>query len=302
MCNPETSTIVSEQRGVLPADAITVGARFRQDLGDLDALAASIKAVGLLQPIVVTPERRLIAGHRRLKACQQLGWASVPVHVVDLDQIVLGEFAENEFRKSLTPSERVAIAEALKPKLDAQAKARQRAGTRPPGKLPEGRRGDVRDQLGNAVGWSGQTLAKASVVVDAARKQPGKFEAIKEQMDKTGKVDRAYREVAAARKPGTVSTRKPRPAATSGPVSYPLVPYTLGKSARTKLTMIRSTVGELVRKSDRGRDIALFLETLAAWAREGAPTGGSEPERSPRGRSAWHGRADEPTATNAPTD
>ena len=37
-------------------------------MGDLKALAASIKAVGLLQPIGVTPDLRLVFGERRPRA------------------------------------------------------------------------------------------------------------------------------------------------------------------------------------------------------------------------------------------
>ena len=44
---------------------IVVGNRHRRELGDIDGLAASIRELGLLHPIVVTPERRLIAGVRR---------------------------------------------------------------------------------------------------------------------------------------------------------------------------------------------------------------------------------------------
>jgi ParB family chromosome partitioning protein len=105
-------------------DAIQIGRRFRKDLGDLDALAASIKDVGLLHPIVITPDRHLIAGQRRLAACKRLGWPDVPTTVVDLDQIILGEFAENEYRKDLTLTEKAAIIEALRPKLEAAAKKR----------------------------------------------------------------------------------------------------------------------------------------------------------------------------------
>jgi ParB family chromosome partitioning protein len=56
-----------------PIDRIAVGTRHRRDMGDLDALAASIADVGLLQPIVVLPDGTLIAGERRLRAAQQLG-------------------------------------------------------------------------------------------------------------------------------------------------------------------------------------------------------------------------------------
>lgn len=41
-------------------DSIQVGNRHRKDLGDIDALAASIERDGLLQPITVTPEGVLV--------------------------------------------------------------------------------------------------------------------------------------------------------------------------------------------------------------------------------------------------
>lgn len=54
----------------MPIDSVVVGARHRQRLGDLRTLAASIAGVGLLHPVVVTPDRRLVAGQRRLEACR----------------------------------------------------------------------------------------------------------------------------------------------------------------------------------------------------------------------------------------
>lgn len=53
---------------------ISVGQRFRQDLGDIGALAQSIQKFGLLQPIGVDERYRLIFGQRRLAASRLLGW------------------------------------------------------------------------------------------------------------------------------------------------------------------------------------------------------------------------------------
>jgi ParB family chromosome partitioning protein len=89
--------------------AITVGTRHRRDFGDIEGLAASISDVGLLHPIVIRPDGTLIAGERRLQAAQALGWADVPVTIIDLDAVVRGEFAENSLRKDFTLSEAVAI-------------------------------------------------------------------------------------------------------------------------------------------------------------------------------------------------
>jgi ParB family chromosome partitioning protein len=62
---------------------IQIGDRMRQDLGDIEALGRNIARLGLLMPIAVTPDGRLLAGLRRLRACQGLGWRTVPVVVVD---------------------------------------------------------------------------------------------------------------------------------------------------------------------------------------------------------------------------
>jgi len=60
---------------------VIVADRHRRDLGDIDGLARSIQAVGLLHPIVVRPDRTLIVGQRRLEAVKRLGWGKVPVTV-----------------------------------------------------------------------------------------------------------------------------------------------------------------------------------------------------------------------------
>src|ERR1700683_5337457 len=106
-------------------DQIQVGLRYRRDLGDLRALADSIAEVGLLHPIVVTPEGRLIAGQRRLDVCRSLGWAEIPVTVVDLLQAARGEAHENFVRKDLLPSEVVALKRAIEPLERREARDRQ---------------------------------------------------------------------------------------------------------------------------------------------------------------------------------
>ena len=77
-------------------------------MATLRASAASIFEIGLLHPVVVTPQLELIAGERRLRACQHLGRDTVPVTIVDLGEIVRGELAENDQRKAFTLSESVA--------------------------------------------------------------------------------------------------------------------------------------------------------------------------------------------------
>ena len=66
----------------LPIAVIKIGKRHRRDMGDPSELAQSIKDVSLLQPIVVRPDHTLIAGERRLRACEMAGLTEVPIRVV----------------------------------------------------------------------------------------------------------------------------------------------------------------------------------------------------------------------------
>ena len=94
-------------------------------MGDLDALARSIADHELLHPVVVRPDGQLIAGERRLRAAQLLGWTEIPVTVVNLDAVVKGEFAENAHGKDFTLSEAVAMKRPLEAIERAAAKERQ---------------------------------------------------------------------------------------------------------------------------------------------------------------------------------
>ena len=180
-----------------PVSGIIIGERFRKDLGDIAGLARSISGVGLLHPVFITPDGRLISGERRLEACKRLGWTEIPVRVVDLADVVRGEHDENLVRKDFLPSEAVAIAKALEPVEREAAKERQgtRTDRQPSGNFPEGAPGRTRDKVAAYAGISGKTLEKAVKIVEAAEKEPEKFTPLVEQMDKTGRVDGVYRKL-----------------------------------------------------------------------------------------------------------
>ena len=113
----ETKATSDTTQAVLPIDQIIVGELHRKDMGDIAGLAANIDELGLLKPIPVRPDGTLIAGVRRLRAAQLLRWTKIPVHVVDLRDVVRGEHAENAHRKPFTPSELVAIKADLREQL-----------------------------------------------------------------------------------------------------------------------------------------------------------------------------------------
>jgi ParB/RepB/Spo0J family partition protein len=200
------------RRDAMRVDAIRVGARHRKDMGDLDGLAASMAELGLLQPVVVRPDGKLIAGERRIRAAEQLGWATIPINVVDLDAVVRGEFAENSCRKDFTLSEAVAIKRAIEPLERAAAKERMLAG-RPSENFSKGR---ALDNVAKVVGKHRTTIARAEAIVDAAEAEPHKFGKLLEQMDDTGRVNGVYRRLKIA-KQAELLRAEPPPLPGNGP-------------------------------------------------------------------------------------
>ena len=87
----------------------------------LDELAASIKAQGLIQPVVVRAvgknQFELIAGERRWRAAQRAGLTEMPALVKDVPEVAVPAMAliENIQRQDLTPLEE---ADALKRLID----------------------------------------------------------------------------------------------------------------------------------------------------------------------------------------
>ncbi|CAN5871475.1 ParB/RepB/Spo0J family partition protein [soil metagenome] len=102
----------------LPVSVLQAGKyqpRTRMDEGALAELAASIKAQGLMQPILVRPigqqngvtHYEIIAGERRFRASQMAGLEDIPVLVKDVDDQAAAAMAliENIQREDLNPLE-----------------------------------------------------------------------------------------------------------------------------------------------------------------------------------------------------
>lgn len=112
-------------------ESIWAGRRHRTDYGDIDALVASIKRDGLLQPITITLDGMLICGARRLAAIRQLGWKTVNVWVrsglsTRLGQL-LAEQDDNLLHKPLTRTEEAALYREVKMVIAEDAARRQEA-------------------------------------------------------------------------------------------------------------------------------------------------------------------------------
>lgn len=203
-------------------DSIQVGTRHRTDLGDIEALAESIRQHGLLQPITVTTDGVLVCGRRRLAAIRLLRWRTVSVWVrrgvSDRLGHLLAEQDENVHRKPLTQLEAAALYRELK-QLMAEDAERRDAATRfssenqpgsdggakfaPPSLGPVGK---TREQAAAMIpgGASHTTLEKINQVQRVAD-DPGTPESLRvlaatelAGIEAGGPVDPAYQRVRAA--------------------------------------------------------------------------------------------------------
>lgn len=153
----------------IPLSAIKIGSRFRREHGDLDALAASIKEIGLLQPIGIDRAHNLIFGHRRYLAHQRLGLDSIQTRIIEVPSIIKAEHDENELRKAFTPSERVAIAAAIKAEIGNRQGQRTDL-TEPLQNFAEVAPGQTtREAIAKAAGFgNAETYRQARTVVEKA--------------------------------------------------------------------------------------------------------------------------------------
>lgn len=211
-----------------PTDIISEGRiRKSDDRAKAVALMRSMDKLGQLQPIGVRLYRGkhyLVLGQRRLDASVMLGWETINAVILDtLDdatKLLEAERDENECREPLTASEAVAMAERIRklkqpapapvvstppqypftplseppppvqqPIAVAQVQEPQKRGRGRP------RKDHSRTDVAKSVGLSHESLRKASVVVEAATQQPELFGPVRQQMDETGNVDAAYKQV-----------------------------------------------------------------------------------------------------------
>lgn len=101
---------------LMPVDAIQVYPNGHGELVDLDGLTASIREHGVLQPLVVSVDGRLLAGRRRLEAARRAGLEMVPVRLCEIEDertaIEIG-LIENIERADLDPLTRARCYRAL---------------------------------------------------------------------------------------------------------------------------------------------------------------------------------------------
>jgi ParB family chromosome partitioning protein len=124
----------------------------RHDPGDVAALAASIAAQGLLQPIGVVhmwgDTYRVVFGHRRLEAAKRLGLERIPCLLLeaDPDELYVAQLVENLQRLDLNDLEQA----------EAMARLRQRVER----EQPHLGAGELDELVGRQLGLSGRTVRR----------------------------------------------------------------------------------------------------------------------------------------------
>ena len=212
---------------------IEIVSRYRKNLGDLEPLKASITEIGLLHPVVIDGQRRLLVGGRRLEACKQLGMLTIPAvtaaSLSDLRQRVMAEKDENVCREPFRPSEMVALGKVIEEFQRPIAEAAMAEGVKeggknrhssggssPKAKQPRDESKRTSSVAAAACGVDRRTYEKAKAVTQAAADAPKKFGHLVEQMDRSGKVNKAYSELRKAKTKADREKAKRRIEATTG--------------------------------------------------------------------------------------
>ncbi len=88
--------------------SVRIPDRVRKDMGNIESLMESMRKCGQLNPITITREMELVAGHRRITAATRLGWKMIDAVIVDgADETrrLEMEMEENFCRKDFSPEE-----------------------------------------------------------------------------------------------------------------------------------------------------------------------------------------------------
>lgn len=104
-----TIDLFSPHGGSILISDVVIGDKRRDVKSDyVKKLADSIKQVGLINPITIAPDNRLIAGYHRLQAFIQLGETRIPTVILNLSELEarLAEIDENLIRNEGSALER----------------------------------------------------------------------------------------------------------------------------------------------------------------------------------------------------
>ena len=184
---------------------LIINKRFRQDLGNIDEFANSIKKFGLIQPIIITKKKELVCGRRRVEAHKKLGFSTIEAIIIDIDPNNLSqtEAEENIRRKNFTVKEMAEIDEFLREREEQAAKQRQRAAGFVNGSMQPvsenfakgNKKGRSSAIIAKILGISDRTLEKIRYVKAAATTDPILYEKFWDKANRTNKIDKSYNKI-----------------------------------------------------------------------------------------------------------
>jgi len=204
---------------LIAIEKIKVSERIRKQTTKLDELAADIRKNGLINPITVMAvddgvRYQLLAGLRRLRAAQLLGWSHIESSVAqpkDAEAVLNIEYSENMQRETFTYSEKMdyarLIAEIEKQKAQERKQEGQILGGTKAGNgrtkqssfvddrpQSNSRKPLVRDIVGEKIGMSGRQYYRANYIAEHASPE------IIEEVDRGERsINATYEELRAAR-------------------------------------------------------------------------------------------------------
>lgn len=137
-----------------------------------DDFLESIRNGGIREALAVTKDGLIVSGHRRFRACQQLGFTSVPITVVPYEDDAEILSALLDFNKQRVKTNREVAAEAeLYMQIETKLAARRRASANSKdvlAKCPDHVFGTARDNVGKKLRMCGKTAEKAAKAAKAS--------------------------------------------------------------------------------------------------------------------------------------
>lgn len=127
---------------------------------DMDQLVESVRERGVITPITLRRKAdgryEIVSGHRRRKACELAGLATVPAEIKELtrDEAIILMVESNLQRSTILPSEK---AFSYKMRLEAMKRQGQRTDLT---SGPAGQKLDSRDELASATNDSGRQIQR----------------------------------------------------------------------------------------------------------------------------------------------
>lgn len=127
---------------------------------DMDQLVESVKERGVITPITLRQKEdgryEIVSGHRRRKACELAGLATVPAEIKELtrDEAIILMVESNLQRSTILPSEK---AFSYKMRLEAMKRLPGRPSKENSGPMVQN---SSRDELGESAGESGRQISR----------------------------------------------------------------------------------------------------------------------------------------------